>query len=545
MLTTGRKSQLAIEYSYKIRDQSPGTWILWIHASNAARFEQSCQDIADRLKIPGRKDPKANIFQLVCGWLHDERKGKWVLFLDNVDHDQFLHEVPGPESDQNSTRKPLSASLPPSPNGLIIMTTRSKTVALRIVEDSNIIEVPPMDKLHALALFKQKLGVRANEEAIRQLAAALEFMPLAIVQAAAYIKKRGARCSVQQYLEKFQKSDRKKMSLFDPEGGHLRRDWEAKTSIMITWQISFDCIQQIRPSAADLLSLMSFFDRQGIAETLLQNQTKSKTSHGNPKEGDVDYTSDDNDDSATDSSVDDLFEGDIITLRDYMLISFNGNETTFEMHRLVQLATQKWLESHGQLEYWKEVFIRNLSSQFPTGEYENWEKCQRLFPHAQSAVTQQPNTETSLQNWASLMHNAAWYAMRKENVYDAQKMAKEAKKARNKLFGPENEYTLSSIEILGLAYGIGGQWKKAEEQGMQVMKTRKQVLGPKHPGTLTSMGNVASAYRNQGRWKESEELEMQVMKARKQVLGPEHPDTLTSMDNLACAYRGQGQWKKS
>ena len=38
---------------------------------------------------------------------------------------------------------------------------------------------------------------------------------------------------------------------------------------MATWQISFEHIRQERPSAAQLLSLMSLFDRQGIPYHLL------------------------------------------------------------------------------------------------------------------------------------------------------------------------------------------------------------------------------------------------------------------------------------
>jgi hypothetical protein len=75
---------------------------------------------------------------------------------------------------------------------------------------------------------------------------------------------------VQQYLEEFYKSDKKKTSLLDYDGGHLWRDDEAKNAILITWQILFDYILHARRSAADLLSLMSFFDRQGIPEALVR-----------------------------------------------------------------------------------------------------------------------------------------------------------------------------------------------------------------------------------------------------------------------------------
>ena len=67
--------------------------MFWIHTSNAARFEESFREVANRVKIPGRQNPTANIFQLVHDWLCDERKGKWALIMDNVDDTGFLVEA--------------------------------------------------------------------------------------------------------------------------------------------------------------------------------------------------------------------------------------------------------------------------------------------------------------------------------------------------------------------------------------------------------------------------------------------------------------------
>ncbi|KAH8688599.1 hypothetical protein GQ44DRAFT_598941, partial [Phaeosphaeriaceae sp. PMI808] len=87
------KSQLAIELAYRIRERSPEKWVFWVHASNVARFEQSYRDIANCIKVPGRQNPKADIFQLVHDWLQDEGKGRWFLILDNVDDASFLLEA--------------------------------------------------------------------------------------------------------------------------------------------------------------------------------------------------------------------------------------------------------------------------------------------------------------------------------------------------------------------------------------------------------------------------------------------------------------------
>ena len=519
--------------------------MFWVHASNAARFEQSCQEIADCVKIPGRQDPKANIFKLVHDWLRGS-KGQWMLILDNVDDAKFL--VDTQPHDSGSASKPLREYLPQSQNGSILITTRSREAALKLVEPCDVIAVDPMDEAHALVLFEKKLGVQEDSNDIAELAGALEFMPLAIVQAAAYISERAPRCSVRQYLEQFRKSDRKRMTLLDHEGGQLRRDREAKNSIIITWQISFDHIRETRPSAADLLSLMSFFDPQGIPEYVLQHQAR----HENDQEDQVEFEehdiashSDIAEDASSQPSASDEFEDDVQALRNFSFISISPDGATFEMHRLVQLATRKWMEAHGQLKRWNRQFIRNLSAKFPTGEYENWWTCQVLFPHAKSAATTQPKEESLLAEWAKLLYHAAWYAWRKGSTTDAETLALKSMEARSKLFGQEHVDTLNSMDMVERAYYLGGRWKEVEELDVQLMKTRKRVLGPEHPHTLISMANLASTYSKQGRWNQAEELQAKDLETCKRVLGAEHPDTLISMANLASTYRMTGRWKEA
>jgi hypothetical protein len=55
----------------------------------------------------------------------------------------------------------------------------------------------------------------------------------------------------------------------------MRRDESASNSVVTAWQMSFEQIRQERPSAVDLLSLMSCFNPQGIPEWILQDYSKS------------------------------------------------------------------------------------------------------------------------------------------------------------------------------------------------------------------------------------------------------------------------------
>ena len=550
----GRKSQLAIEWAHRIRDRSPETWVFWVHASGAARFEQSFRDIADIAKIAGRQDAQVTIFKLVHDWLRDERHGKWVLILDNVDDAGFLVQTTYAEGRTHGTgggsSRPLREYIPHCPNGSVLVTTRNRSAALELVEEKGFILVEPMDQAHATALLKKKLEnveerleIQFPNEDVAELAAALEFMPLAIVQAGAYISERAPRCSVRQYLEQFQKSDRRRTSLLDHEGGQLRRDREAKNSIVITWQLSFDSIRDTRPSAADLLSLMSFFDRQGIPDTLLKDRGKDGACQKAAKEGGDDDNEDE--DYLLQSSQNEEFEKDVVTLRNFSFISINADGTTFEMHRLVQLATRTWLEAHGMLERWKQQFLKNLCAEFPDGKYENWATCRRLFPHTQFAAAQRPQAQESLRDWSDILYHAGWYAWNMGNGVEAEKMSVAAMRVREKMLGREHEDSLNIMALVASVYKGQGRWEAVEELQVEVVETSKKKLGADHPNTLTSMANLVSTYVYQGRWQAAEELGLEVLETSKKILGADHPDTLTSMGNLASTYWGQGRYTEA
>ncbi|KAK6063282.1 Kinesin light chain 5 [Seiridium cupressi] len=560
------KSQLAIEYAYRIRERSPQTWVFWAHASNAARFEQSVRDIANCVKIYGRQNPKANIFQLVHDWLRDETKGPWVLILDNVDDAGFLISTStGNEAqsvkEENTDSRPLLWYIPHCQHGSVLVTSRGISAALELVEDTDIVAVDPMNVGDAVMLFERKLKQPVAEdtvELVATLVAALEYIPLAIVQAAAYISQRWPRYSLQQYLKNYQASDRKKTGLLSYEGGKLRRDTSAKNSILITWQISFEHIRQVRPSAADLLSLMSFCDRQGIPEILLRDQdpTNQLVSHEVQIDGLEEGEDDDHENEWSDSDSTEIqleeseseinrFEDDVLVLRNYSFIIANEDGCTFEMHRLVQLAMLEWLELYKQKEQWRGRFLIKLCEEMPTGEYENWVTCRALFPHAQSAAAKTPKVQDALREWATVLYRTAWYCLRIGNGTEAEKLSVLAMKARKKLFKADDEEVLWAIGMVASAYRLIGQWDKAEKLFVQVMETSKTKLGADHPSTLSSMANLASTYRNQGRWEEAEKLDVQVMETSKTKLGADHPSTLTSMANLASTLWNQGRWEEA
>ena len=362
---------------------------------------------------------------------------------------------------------------------------------------------------------------RETRDVIVELVSELGFLPLAIVQAASLIRKTGDRFSVHGYLEAFRKDDEMKAGLlkYDDGARELRRDRERP--IFITLQISLSYLQEKRQSAAKLLSVMSFFDGQGIAEALLHDE----------------------------SELDLDFDDDIQELQDYSLISkMDVHTKAFAMHRLIQVATRDWLKKHDQLEKPKKKFINILSSRFPNGSYENWAVCQPLFPHVLSALKHnedQPFPEEIMLQWASLLNNASVYVIRIGTMKESEKMASQSMNIRNKILGPEHPDSLTSLNNLAITYKFYGRWKEAEYLEVQVLEARERILGPEHPDSHTSLNNLAITYWKQGRLKEAEELQVQMLEASKRTLGPDHHDTVSGINNLANTYSDQGRLKEA
>ncbi|KAL8823653.1 MAG: hypothetical protein Q9191_005667 [Dirinaria sp. TL-2023a] len=431
--------------------------------------------------LSGWDDPKADILQLVRAWLCDESNGRWLVIVDNADELNVLSDLSGD-------------ILPESSNGSILITSRSREAAFELIgEDENIITIEPMNESYALALFRKKFNDQCDDDDVLKLLRSVDYMPLAISQAAACIRQRKPRITVSKYLQDFQRSEKDRESLLNIAVRDRRRDGKASNSILATWQISFEYIQKTRSSAARLLSLMSFFDRQGIPEELITSRYEE------------------NDDCVN-------FEEDIQMLRNYSLVALGKENDVFEMHRLVQFATRKWLEQHKKLERCGNTYIAIMAEAFPFGRYENWERCRMLFPHAELVIEYRPIDEVFLQQWAEVLTNAAAYAHGQGNYEEAEQMQRQALDAQEKVLGKEHPGIFSYVSNLALSLGHLKKHEEAESLHRRALYGSEKVLGKEHPGTLHSIGGLAILLRDQGKYEEAEPMFRQTLNGLEKML---------------------------
>ena len=95
-----------------------------------------------------------------------------------------------------------------------------------------------------------------------------------------------------------------------------RRTDQKSNSIIKNWKLSSVQITKQNTQAAELLLSMAIFDRQGIPSKLLTHREEPKL----------------------------VFIEVSTTLQKFSLITKGGHTNTYEMHRLIQLSTQAWLE---------------------------------------------------------------------------------------------------------------------------------------------------------------------------------------------------------
>jgi hypothetical protein len=474
--------------------------VFWVHAGTRARFEEGYRRIAEATKMDGWDDPKADVLRLVRSWLCDESNGRWMMVVDNADDSDVLF----PSLDRTES---LSDFLPQSPNGSILVTSRNRDVAYRLTGSNKlIVDVEPMDKKEALTLVQKKVDFSVEEDDAVELVESLDCMPLAITQAAAFIHQRAPRMTVSRYVEEVRRSDHDRARLLQRDVGDSRRDGRASNSILATWQISFEHIRATMPTAARLLSLMSLFDRQGIPEQPLHDRYVEE-------------------DGQTD------FDDDIYTLRSYSLVGVSVDGHSFEMHRLVQFLIKKWLELYGELEAWKERYVRLMDDSLPVGRHENWKACQALFPHAQAAVECRLGQAEALKAWASVLFKAAWYASEMGQHEVAKDMDCKALETREVVLGMEHPDTLASVSNLAVVLWRQGKYEAAEAMNRRALEGREKALGKDHPDTLTSVYCLAYLLHHRHRYKEALPLYQRASSSYLVTLRPDHPTTLACLDH--------------
>lgn len=336
-----------------------------------------------------------------------------------------------------------------------------------------------------------------------ELVDTLDCLPLAISQAAAYMTEN--YMDVAEYMSLLGEGGEEMEALLSQSFSDYRRGEAVDNSVLKTWKLSFEQITGRFSRAADMLSLMSMYDRQGVPEGLLRKP-------GEPK-----Y----------------VFINALATLQNFSLIGRTTSGGSYHMHRLIQIAIRTWLQLKGTLLYWKGEAMRVLSMNFPSGEYETWPACESMIPHVRAVLEFGQLPRESLLKRAELLKKVARFDRRQDRFMLSRSRAQEAATLFEQILGPEAPQTLSCKVDTADSLVELEKPQDAEQLLVDIMPIMERVYGPNHPETLRNHGNQGWAKFRYGDFDAADEQLQMVVDKRKEVLGLMHPDTLLAMNNVA------------
>lgn len=349
------KSALALEFAYRALVRHVGRMVFWVPAISRESFELAYREIGVRLDVSGITEDNADIKKLVKDALSSASLGDWLMIVDNADDSGVLLGT----TDNDAISARLSDCLPHSNRGTILFTTRSRKVAGDLTS-SSVLELYDMNKAEARDLLARRItkqGLLDDETAVDELLEIFTYLPLAIVQAAAFINNNDI--SVLGYISLFRHAGTES-ELFSERFEDPSRYREMDSTVAKTWHISFDQIRRQDPLAAEYLSFMACIDRINIPQSIL------------PRGGSLVQQV---------KALGTLAGYAFITERQQTVQELD-KERFFDMHRLVHMASAWWLEGHDERATWAGRAVTRLEELLPYGGHERKATWTTYLSHA-------------------------------------------------------------------------------------------------------------------------------------------------------------------
>ncbi|KAJ7700635.1 hypothetical protein B0H16DRAFT_1902900 [Mycena metata] len=495
------KTQIALKF---IKESSSRfSDIFFIDTSTIATIDTGLKNIAI-LKDAG-DSPENGLLWLIS------KVEEWLLFFDNADDPNInLHDY-----------------IPQCNHGNIIITSRNPGMCAYAGSNSLVSDMEEEDAVGLLLKSALQEATARAEQIAAEIVKSLHHLPLAIVQAGAFISKSQ---NLDGYLALYTKNQAQLLSE-KPAQSH---DRYAHT-VYTTWQMSFD---RLTPPAAMFLQHCSFLHYNGISEEIFSYASKYQFHANGPSE-------------ELQKPLEFLLyflgptgEWDSLQFLDatnevqsYSLISFDAEKKLFFIHPLVH----SW--SRGTVQNPKEYMLTMGSILgMAISERSLWDMqltSLLLYPHVELAV--EMNTKVA---WVFKLQYAMifWEGGRYKQ---AGKLREEVLEEQKQVLGDHHPDTLLTMHNLANSYSDLGEHQQAKELQGIVLETWKQVLGDNHPDTLCTMGSLANSYSALGEHQQAKELKGIVLEKWKQVLGDNHPDILRTMGSLANSYSDLGEYQKA
>jgi tetratricopeptide (TPR) repeat protein len=532
------KTQLAFDFCSKYQTDHPDALVIWIGVETKSYLEERLQEIAEYLSITDQ----TNISENIVSWLRLHSRDDWVLVLDDVDKEFQPKSLESNDGTSLISSTVIFRSLEEDMKTLednLRNTMKSKEARV-------ILPYPTLND--SLQIFEKHCrNIPWDTKIAEQMVLSLEFSPLAISIAAAYMEDNSI--TLDKYLGLLRKSDLGSISS------------RLSTPVSRALMLSLRQLQSERPQALGICNLIAVLDRQSVVESLLFYDRKRYDARN--------------------------FYGSLRKLQLLSLVQRSAEDYHYSMHRLVRDFFLEYLQIEGKLEAQRQLAVQLLSNRYPYGDKSFWPVCRTYNPHAEKAIMYNgPDVwprAALLRSMTSYHQNCGRHATAYAYYMEVRQICASHGPLSEKQEDLMVDVSLRAAQMLGLMskFNAGekllhntigrikskvepgkpqliharslqawfcswrGQHAEAERLWRLCLEDNIKIYYETHVDTFIYQSNIATALIEQEKYLEAEEMLAQNIRGRISIRGTDHPDIIASQEILAVVYYRQGKYKEA
>jgi tetratricopeptide (TPR) repeat protein len=425
------KTSVAVEYAYRFGPEYRIVW--WIRAEQPTNLAVDYAGLGWRVGLPERFWASQDaVVGAVRRWL--EGRSDWLLVFDNA-MDPSL----------------VSRYLPPETSGHVLITSRTSTWE----GIANPLALKGLSQQDAIKFIEKRTG-EEDVVAVDALAKDLRGVPLALEQAAAYIKATDA--SVASYASDLGEAERK---LHEEVGSSAI----GATHEQALWGLSFSRIRDEVAPAADLLTLFAFLAPEDIPVSLLVMN--------------ADLLPEPLASTLTDTQA---IEEAVGMLRRFSLVRSAGD--ALFVHRRAQALIFEELDEAGR-KRWGESAVRLIDAAFPQKEeaedVRTWPACRRLLPHSLVVAGHTEELQVAPETTGRLLSATALFLGARAQFLEAKSAIDRALALDEGALGTDHPAVARDRNYRGRILRFLGDLNAARIEYERAAAIDEKAYGPNHP----------------------------------------------------------------
>ncbi|KAF2867747.1 hypothetical protein BDV95DRAFT_597949 [Massariosphaeria phaeospora] len=408
--------------------------------------------------------------------------------------------------------------------GSMLFTTRDKALACQLVKAKSAFKMEALNRADAYRLLTSQLDDDVvDDESITPLLSHLEYLPLAIVQAAACMRE--LSLSPWAYLRHLNESWKSKAALLGSTKV-FKPNAMFRSVAFIQSFVSIDALKAQSETALCLLCRMACMEPFRIPRELFTTGTNSIQ-----------------------------ISKDLGILKVFSLLTGDPLDNVFDMHSLVHVAVRVYLEDTGQRTKYTTEAFKIMAAKYPSEDEQHSHliQCDQYLPHTVAiweelfgSPEEQDLKHVDSTKAEQLASRVSRYLQILGRYAEAKRFATEALRISTFGTGPKSMRALICQRNLAvIERHLGNLHVYADTIG-DVLTSQLDLLDDdEDPAIISTLNQKGLSLQSQGNYTEAIVHHDQTIAICEMLYGEDDPRTLDQMHNLALAHLGQAQYTKA